>query len=142
MSKAAIKAIQSGQTRYTQVAGLKSLRQAVSDKFKHENGISSAWEETIVCTGGKQVLFNALAATLNESDEVIIPAPFWVSYPEMVEVCGGKPIPVSCGIESGFKLTPNSLEKAITNKTRWLILNSPSNPTGAVYTKKRIRESC
>lgn len=138
ISEAAIKAIQSGHTRYTQVAGLKELRQAVSLKFQQENGIPCSWDEVIICTGGKQVLFNALAATLNDNDEVIIPAPFWVSYPEMVEVCGGKPISVSCDSDSGFKLTPRSLEKAITNKTRWLILNSPSNPTGAVYTKKEL----
>ena len=140
ISAAAIQAIESGFTRYTQVAGLKALRQAVAKKFQEENGIPTTWEKTIVCTGGKQVLFNALAATLNENDEVIIPAPYWVSYPEMVQVCGGKPVTVSCDKSTAFKLRAEALEGAITNRTKWLILNSPSNPTGAIYSKVELLE--
>ncbi len=138
ISAAAIDAIRSGYTRYTQVAGLKALRQAVARKFQEENDIPTHWDETIVCTGGKQVLFNALSATLNENDEVIIPAPFWVSYPEMVEVCSGKPIPVPGDKDNAFKLTSGALNGAITPRTKWLILNSPSNPTGAVYSKAEL----
>jgi aspartate aminotransferase len=138
ISNAAIKAIQSGYTRYTQVAGLKTLRQAIAKKFQGENNITTNWDETIVCTGGKQVLFNALAATLNEDDEVIIPAPYWVSYPEMAEACGGKPIIVMGDKHNDFKMTPKALEDAITARTKWLILNSPSNPTGAIYSKDEL----
>ena len=138
ISLAAINAIESGFTRYTQVAGLKILREAIAKKFQQENNIQTSWQETIVCTGGKQVLYNALAATLNEDDEVIIPAPYWVSYPEMVEVCGGKPIMISCDNSSGFKLTPKALDDAITERTKWLIINSPSNPTGAVYSQDEL----
>lgn len=140
ISSAAIHAINSGFTRYTQVAGLKELRQAVANKFESENNISTSWENTMVCTGGKQVLFNALAATLNEYDEVIIPSPYWVSYPEMVEVCGGKSVFVLGDIENDFKLTAKALNEAISDRTKWLILNSPSNPTGAIYTKKELIE--
>jgi aspartate aminotransferase len=135
---AAITAIASGKTRYTQVAGLRQLRQAVADKFRHENGLDVSWQDTIICTGGKQVLFNALAATINEGDEVIVPAPYWVSYPEMVQVCGGVAITVACGEASGFKLTPALLAASITPRTRWVILNSPSNPTGAVYSEDEL----
>jgi aspartate aminotransferase len=138
ISAAAIDAIKSGYTRYTQVAGMKALRQAVANKFQEDNDIPVNRDETIVCTGGKQVLFNALAATLNENDEVIIPAPFWVSYPEMVEVCGGKPITIPGEKGNAFKLTPEALDNAITPRTKWLILNSPSNPTGAVYSKDEL----
>ncbi|KXU82332.1 aspartate aminotransferase [Paraburkholderia monticola] len=136
--EAGVTAIRCGQTRYTQVAGLRALREAVADKFRRENGLDVDWRHTLVCTGGKQVIFNALAATLNEGDEVVIPAPYWVSYPEMVQVCGGKPVIVECGVRSGFKLTPSLLENAITPRTRWLILNSPSNPTGAVYSREEL----
>jgi len=130
---AGIAAIRRGHTRYTQVAGMRALREAVAAKFHRENGLKVDWRHTIVCTGGKQVIFNAIASTLNEGDEVIVPAPYWVSYPEIVQVCGGRSVIVECGIQSGFKLTPELLEGAITSRTRWLILNSPSNPTGAVY---------
>lgn len=136
---AAIAGIQSGQTRYTPVAGTRALREAVAEKFRRENGLSVSWQDTIVGTGGKQVLFNALAATLNEGDEVIIPAPYWVSYPEMVQLSGGKSVIVDCPESSGFKLTPAALENAITPATRWLLINSPSNPTGAVYTKTELQ---
>ncbi|MEC5408615.1 pyridoxal phosphate-dependent aminotransferase [Paraburkholderia sp. MPAMCS5] len=136
--EAAIEAIRAGHTRYTQVAGMRSLREAVAGKFQRENELDVGWQDTIVCSGGKQVIYNALAATLNEGDEVIVPAPYWVSYPEMVALCGAHAAVVSCGIESGFKLTPQALSKAITPRTRWLILNSPSNPTGAVYTREEL----
>ncbi|MFJ2331375.1 pyridoxal phosphate-dependent aminotransferase [Pseudomonas helleri] len=128
---AAIQAIEAGHTRYTQVAGVRSLREAVAAKFRRENGLPVTWADTLVCSGGKQVIYNALAATLNEGDEVIVPAPYWVSYPEMVQLCGGEARIVTCDAE--FKLTPALLAAAITPQTRWLILNSPSNPTGAVY---------
>ena len=136
---AAIAAIQAGHTRYTQVAGLRALREAVAAKFRMENNLNVGWQDTIVCSGGKQVIFNALAATLNLGDEVIIPAPYWVSYPEMVQLSGAKSVIVSCGEENGFKLTPQALASAITPLTRWLILNSPSNPTGAVYSDGELR---
>ena len=131
--KAAIQAIEAGHTRYTQVAGVRSLREAVAAKFRRENGLDVSWQDTLVCNGGKQVIYNALAATLNEGDQVIVPAPYWVSYPEKVQVCGGESRIVTCDADAGFKLTPAALAAAITPQTRWLILNSPSNPTGAVY---------
>ena len=137
--EAGIAAIRTGHTRYTQVAGLRALREAVAAKFQRENGLDVAWQNTLVCSGGKQVIFNALAATLNEGDEVIVPAPYWVSYPEIVQLCGGKAVTVACGVESGFKLTPAALAAAITPRTRWLILNSPSNPTGAVYSRSELQ---
>ncbi|WP_273826289.1 pyridoxal phosphate-dependent aminotransferase [Pseudomonas asplenii] len=135
---AAISAINHGHTRYTQVAGLRALREAIARKYQRENGLDVSWQDTLVCSGGKQVIFNALAATLNEGDEVVIPAPYWVSYPEMVELCGGESRIVACGAESSFKLTPQALAEAIGPKTRWLILNSPSNPTGAVYDRDEL----
>lgn len=137
--EAAIAAIQAGHTRYTQVAGLRALREAVAAKFQRENGLDVGWQDTIVCSGGKQVLFNALAATLNAGDEVIIPAPYWVSYPEMVQLASATSVIVPCHEKNGFKLTPQALEAAITPLTRWLILNSPSNPTGAVYSHSELR---
>ena len=134
---AAIQAIEAGHTRYTQVAGVRSLREAVAAKFRRENGLPVTWADTLVCSGGKQVIYNALAATLNEGDEVIVPAPYWVSYPEMVQLCGGQTRIVTCDGE--FKLTPALLAAAITPHTRWLILNSPSNPTGAVYSRAELQ---
>jgi aspartate aminotransferase len=136
---AAIAAIQAGHTRYTQVAGLRTLREAVATKFRSENQLDVGWQDTIVCSGGKQVIFNALAATLNLGEEVIVPAPYWVSYPEMVQLSGAKAVIVSCGEETGFKLTAQALAAAITPRTRWLILNSPSNPTGAVYSHAELQ---
>lgn len=136
--KAAIQAIEHGHTRYTQVAGVRSLREAVAAKFQRENALDVCWQDTLVCSGGKQVIYNALAATLNEGDQVIVPAPYWVSYPEMVQLCGGESRIVTCDADTGFKLTPAALAAAITPRTRWLILNSPSNPTGAVYSRDEL----
>jgi aspartate aminotransferase len=136
--EAAIQAIEHGHTRYTQVAGVRSLREAVAAKFRRENGLDVTWQDTLVCNGGKQVIYNALAATLNEGDQVIVPAPYWVSYPEMVQLCGGQARVVTCDADTGFKLTPSALGAAITPQTRWLILNSPSNPTGAVYSREEL----
>ena len=135
---AAIEAINAGHTRYTQVAGMRALREAVAAKYRNENGFDVRWDDTIVCSGGKQVIYNALAATLNEGDEVIVPAPYWVSYPEMVQLCGARAVVVTCSSDSGFKLTPQALADAIGPRTRWLILNSPSNPTGAVYSREEL----
>jgi len=137
--EAGIAAIRAGHTRYTQVAGMRALREAIAGKFSRENGIDAHWRDTLVCSGGKQVIFNALASTLNEDDEVIVPAPYWVSYPEIVQLCGAKPVIVPCGAQSGFKLTPEALQAAITRRTRWLILNSPSNPSGAVYSRAELQ---
>lgn len=132
-------AIQNGQTKYTQVAGIRALREAVAHKFLKDNGLEVTWEDTLIANGGKKIIYNALAATLNEGDEVLIPAPYWVSYPEMVQLCGGTPVTLACDRSSGFKLMPDVLEKAITPYTRWIILNSPSNPTGVVYSKSELR---
>ncbi len=137
--EAGIEAIRNGHTRYTQVAGVRALREAVAQKFRRENGLDVTWQDTLVSNGGKHVIYNALAATLNEGDEVIVPAPYWVSYPEMVELCGGTSTIVACAAEDSFKLTPAALDQAITPNTRWLILNSPSNPTGAVYSEPELR---
>ena len=136
---AAIAAIKAGQTKYTPVGGTPALKKAIIDKFARENHLTYAPNQIVAGTGAKQVLFNALLATLNEGDEVIIPAPYWVSYPDMVAFAEGTPVEVSCSEKDGFKLTPEALEKAITKKTKWLILNSPSNPTGAAYTKAELR---
>ncbi|MFL1461853.1 pyridoxal phosphate-dependent aminotransferase [Roseococcus sp. DSY-14] len=130
---AAIAAIQRGETRYTDVAGTMELRRAVAAKFKHDNGIDYAPEEIIVTTGGKQVIFNALLATIDAGDEAIIPTPCWVSYPDIVALAEGVPVFVPCGPNQRFKMTPEQLEAAITPRTKWLILNNPSNPTGAAY---------
>ena len=135
---AAIKAIRGGDTKYTAVDGTPELKKAIVDKFNRENKLDYTTDQITVGTGGKQVLYNAFMATLNKGDEVIIPAPFWVSYPDMVLLAGGKPKIVKCEEKDGFKLTPQKLKKAISKKTKWLILNSPSNPTGAGYTKDEI----
>ena len=135
---AAIKAIRGGDTKYTAVDGTPELKKAIVDKFKRENKLDYTTDQITVGTGGKQVLYNAFMATLNKGDEVIIPAPFWVSYPDMVLLAGGKPKIVKCEEKDGFKLTPKKLQKAISKKTKWLILNSPSNPTGAGYTRDEI----
>ncbi|WDH32867.1 pyridoxal phosphate-dependent aminotransferase [Pseudomonas chlororaphis] len=137
--QAAIQAIESGHTRYTQVAGVRALREAVAAKFRDENRLEAGWQDSIVSNGGKQVIYNALAATLNDGDQVVVPAPYWVSYPEMVQLCGGTPNIVTCDAASGFKLTPAALAAAINPRTRWLILNSPSNPTGAVYSRDELQ---
>ena len=140
VKRAAIKAIKDGDTKYTAVDGTPALKKAIINKFKRENNLTYTADQITVGTGGKQVLYNAFMATLNKGDEVIIPAPFWVSYPDMVLLAGGKPKIVKCSEADGFKLTPKSLKKAITKNTKWLILNSPSNPTGAGYTKKEIND--
>ncbi|MBR1221893.1 pyridoxal phosphate-dependent aminotransferase [Bradyrhizobium sp. U87765 SZCCT0131] len=136
---AAIHAIEAGKTKYTAVDGIPELKEAIIAKFQRENGLVYKPNQISVGTGGKQVLYNALMATINPGDEVIIPAPYWVSYPEMVALAGGESVPVVCTAEHGFKLQPGELERAITPKTKWLILNSPSNPTGAAYTAAELK---
>ena len=136
---AAVAAIARGETKYTPVAGIPELRKAIADKFKRENGLDYKPEQVIVGTGGKQILFNAFMATINPGDEVVIPAPFWVSYPEMIALCGGTPIFVETTIENNFKLTAEQLDKAITPKTKWFMFNSPSNPSGAAYSKEELK---
>ena len=136
---AAKQAMADGKTKYTAVDGIPELKQAIVDKFKRENNITCTTAEVSVGTGGKQVLYNALMVTMNPGDEVIIPAPFWVSYPDMVLLAGGTPVTVSCPASNNFKLTPEQLEAAITPKTKWLILNSPSNPSGAGYTAEELK---
>ncbi|HTH99976.1 MAG TPA: pyridoxal phosphate-dependent aminotransferase [Acidisoma sp.] len=136
---AAIRAIQAGDTKYTDVSGTMALRQAVIAKFKRDSNLDYAPNEVMVSTGGKQVIFNAMLATLDAGDEVVIPAPCWVSYPDIVSLADGKPVIVPCGENSGFKLRPEDLEAAITAKTKWLILNSPSNPTGAAYSAAELK---
>jgi aspartate aminotransferase len=139
VKQAAIKAIQSGDTKYTAVDGTPALKAAISAKFRRENGLDYKPEQISVGTGGKQVLYNALMATLEPGDEVIIPAPYWVSYPDMVLLAEGTPVSVPCPQNNGFKLLPEDLAAAITPKTKWLILNSPSNPTGAAYTRAEMK---
>jgi aspartate aminotransferase len=137
--EAAIGAMRRGQTRYTPVDGTLELKKAVAAKFKRENGLDYAPNQIVVSTGGKQVLYNAFMATLNAGDEVIIPAPYWVSYPEMVMLAEGTPVTPQCAQNNGFKLRAEELEQAITPKTKWVLLNSPSNPTGAAYTESELR---
>jgi aspartate aminotransferase len=134
IKNAAIDAIRRGETKYTPVSGIQPLREAVAKKFKRENNLDYKASQTIVSTGGKHVIYNALLATLNPGDEVICVAPYWVSYPEMVALCGGTPVFVEAKQETNFKLQPGDLDRAITPKTKWVILNSPSNPSGAAYT--------
>jgi aspartate aminotransferase len=140
--EAAKRAIDAGKTRYTAVDGIPELKKAICDKFLRENGLTYTPAQISVGTGGKQILYNALMATCNKGDEVIIPAPYWVSYTDMVELAGGTPVPVVATIESDFKLTAAQLEAAITPKTKWFIFNSPSNPTGAGYTADELRALC
>jgi aspartate aminotransferase len=139
IAEAGKRAIDQGKTIYTAVDGIPELKTAVIEKFKRDNDLSYEMNEITVGTGGKQVLFNALIATLNPGDEVIIPAPYWVSYPDMVLLAGGTPVVVEAGFESGFRITPEQLEAAITPKTKWLIFNSPSNPTGAGYSPDQLK---
>jgi aspartate aminotransferase len=138
IKEAAIAAIRRGETKYTAVDGIPELKQAIVDKFRRENGLEYKTNEVNVSPGGKAVLWNALLATLNPGDEVVVPAPYWVSYPDMAAMAGGTPVVAAAGDDLGFKLPPQALEAAITPKTRWLILNSPSNPTGAVYTADEL----
>lgn len=139
IKEAAIDAIRKGETNYTNVDGIPALKEAISAKFKRDNNLTYDLSQINVSPGGKPVIFNAFMATLNIADEVIIPAPAWVSYPEMVKLCGGTPVIVPCNMDSGFKITAEQLEAAITPKTRWLILNSPSNPTGAAYSSADLK---
>ncbi|MBX5272716.1 pyridoxal phosphate-dependent aminotransferase [Rhizobium sp. NLR17b] len=139
VKEAACAAIMKGGLTYPPVPGLPELRQAISRKFERENGLSYAFDEIIVCSGGKQVISNALLATLDAGDEVVIPAPYWVSYPEMVSLFGGRPVIVQASAKNGFKMTAEQLRAAITPKTRWLMLNSPSNPSGAVYSPQEMK---
>jgi aspartate aminotransferase len=140
IKEAAIKAIREGRaSKYTNVDGVAELKAAVVAKFKRENGLDYKPSQISVGTGGKQVLYNAFVATLNPGDEVIIPAPYWVSYPDMVLLAGGEPVAVVATAESGFKISPQQLERAITPRTKWLLLNSPSNPTGSAYTRAELK---
>ena len=139
IKEAAITAIREGKTKYTPADGLPELKQAICGKFLRENGLTYKPSQVHVAPGGKPVIYNALVATLNPGDEVIVPAPYWVSYPEMVLMAGGEPVIAPCGPNTQYKLTPDALEAAITPRTRWIILNSPSNPTGAAYTKAELR---
>ena len=139
---AAIRAIEAGETKYTDVAGTIALRRAVAEKFKRDQGIDYAPDEIIVSTGGKQVIFNAMVATLDKGDEVVIPSPCWVSYPDIVALADGTPVIVPCGQNNGFKLRAEDLEAAITPKTKWFMLNSPCNPTGAAYSAADLRPIC
>ena len=138
IKKAAIEAINKGETKYTAVDGTPALKKAIVNKFKRENNLDYLFEQISVGTGGKQIIFNAILATVNPGDEVIIPAPYWVSYPDIVLLAGGTPKIVKCSEKNGFKITPDELEKNITNKTKWIIINSPSNPTGSGYTQKEL----
>ena len=140
IKEAGILAINQGKTKYTAVGGMPELKDAIRNKFKKDNDLTYSKEQIIVSTGGKQVLFNALLATLNPEDEVIIPAPYWVSYPDMIKLSGGEPIFVESKLSNGYKLTANELEDAITPKTKWLIFNSPSNPTGAGYSWDELKK--
>ena len=139
IKEAAIDAIRRGETKYTAVDGIPELKDAIIKKFRRDNGLEYTAAQVHVSTGGKPVIYNALLASVNPGDEVIIPAPYWVSYPEMVNLVGGTPVPIRAGIESRFKITPEQLEAAITPKTRWLILNSPSNPTGVGYIAAELK---
>jgi aspartate aminotransferase len=136
---AAISAIRGGDTKYTNVDGTPALKQAIVEKFKRENGLDYETSQVSVASGGKQIIYNAMVATLDEGDEVVIPAPYWVSYPDIALLCGGTPVFVRCPENNGFKMRAEDLEAAITPKTKWLILNSPSNPTGAAYTRSELK---
>jgi aspartate aminotransferase len=139
IKEAAIAAIRSGQTKYTAVEGIPELRAAIAAKFKRENNLDYKPSQTFVAPGGKTIIYNALLATLNPGDEVIVPAPYWVSYPDIALLGGATPVIIECSLESGFRLTPEALEKAITPKTKWLIFNQPSNPTGVCYTRAQLK---
>ena len=140
IKEAAIDAIRRGETKYTAVDGTPKLKKAIQSKFSRENNLSYEMNQISVGTGGKQIIYNAFMATLNPGDEVIIPAPYWVSYPDMVLLAGGKPKIVQCSEKNEFKIKPKELKKAISKKTKWLIINSPSNPTGSCYTEKELEE--
>ena len=139
IKQAAIKAMAEGKTKYTPVDGIPELKKAIAGKYKRENGLDYAPNQISVSNGGKQVLYNALVATLNPGDEVVIPAPYWVSYPDMVLLAGGTPVTIEASLETNFKITADQLEAAITPKTKWLIFNSPSNPSGAGYSAAELK---
>ena len=139
VKRAAIAAIERGETKYTPVTGIIPLKEAIVQKFKRENGLGYKPSQIIVATGAKHILFNAFLATINPGDQVIVPAPYWVSYPDMVAIAGGETISVPTRLEDGFKITADALERAITPKTKWLVLNSPSNPSGAAYTRAELK---
>lgn len=139
IKQAAVSAINAGKTKYTAVDGIPELKAAICEKFKRDNGLNYRPAQVSVGTGGKQILYNALMATLNPGDEVVIPAPYWVSYPDMVLLAGGTPVIAQASLQTGYKLTPDQLEAAITPRTKWLIFNSPSNPTGAGYARDELK---
>jgi aspartate aminotransferase len=139
IKNAAIEAIRRGETKYPPVLGIPPLREAIAAKFRRENGLDYKAADTIVATGGKQILYNAFLVTMNPGDEVIIPAPYWVSYPEMVAINWGEPVFVPTRMADGYKLQPDALEQAITPRTKWVVLNSPSNPSGAAYTRSELK---
>jgi aspartate aminotransferase len=139
IKEAAIAAIRAGDTKYTIVDGTKALKQAIVGKFKRENGLDYAVDQVTVNSGGKQTIFNAILATVDPGDEVLIPTPYWVSYPDIVQLAGGTPVFVHGSIETGFRITPEALDRAITPKTKWIIFNSPSNPSGAAYSAAQLR---
>jgi aspartate aminotransferase len=138
--QAAIEAMNAGKTRYTNVDGIPELKEAVAAKFRRDNGLELTAADCFVSSGGKQIIFNALMATLNPGDEVVVPVPYWVSYPEIVRLCGAEPVFAVADASTGFKLTPEALERAITPATKWLILNTPSNPSGAAYTADELKD--
>ncbi len=142
VKQAAIRAIEAGQTKYTDVSGTPALRRAVAERFRLDSGLDYAPEEIIVSSGGKQVIYNAMVATLEPGDEVIIPSPCWVSYPDIVALADGTPVIIPCGPNTGFKLRAEELEAAITPRTKWFLLNSPNNPTGAAYSAEELRPIC
>jgi aspartate aminotransferase len=139
IKEAAIAAIRRGETKYTNIEGIPELRAAIAKKFKRENHVDYTPAQTFVSPGGKAIIFNAMMATLNPGDEVIVPAPYWVSYPDIVLLAGGTPVVIETSLEDGFRLTAEALEKAITPKTKWIIFNQPSNPTGACYTREQLK---
>jgi aspartate aminotransferase len=139
IKEAAIAAIRRGETKYTNIEGIPELRAAIAKKFKRENKLDYTASQCFVSPGGKAIIYNAMMATLNEGDEVIVPAPYWVSYPDIVLLAGAKPVVVETQLEDGFRLTPEALERAITPKTKWIIFNQPSNPTGACYTREQLK---
>ena len=139
IKEAAIAAIRRGETKYTNIEGIPELRAAIAKKFKRENNVDYTPAQTFVSPGGKSIIYNAMMATVNPGDEVIVPAPYWVSYPDIVLLAGGTPVFIETSLEDGFRLTPAALEKAITPKTKWIIFNQPSNPTGACYSREQLK---
>ena len=139
IKKAASDAINRGETKYTNIEGIPELRAAIAKKFKRENNVDYTPAQCFVSPGGKSIIYNAMMATVNEGEEVIVPAPYWVSYPDIVLLAGGKPVVIETRLEDGFRLTPEALDAAITPKTKWIIFNQPSNPTGACYTREQLK---